>query len=40
MILHGNLAPKGSVAKISGHERLSHRGRHVFLILKKLRCKR
>ena len=26
MILHGNLAPKGSVAKISGHERLSHRG--------------
>jgi dihydroxy-acid dehydratase len=26
VILHGNLAPKGSVAKISGHERLSHRG--------------
>jgi dihydroxy-acid dehydratase len=26
VILHGNLAPKGCVAKISGHERLSHRG--------------
>ena len=26
MILHGNLAPEGCVAKISGHERLSHRG--------------
>ena len=25
-ILHGNLAPEGCVAKISGHERLSHRG--------------
>jgi dihydroxy-acid dehydratase len=24
--LHGNLAPEGCVAKISGHERLSHRG--------------
>src|SRR5882672_8336366 len=26
VILHGNLAPEGSVAKISGHERLTHRG--------------
>ncbi len=26
VILKGNLAPEGSVAKISGHERLSHRG--------------
>ena len=26
VILHGNLAPEGGVAKISGHERLSHRG--------------
>src|SRR6266496_3148450 len=26
VILRGNLAPEGSVAKISGHERLSHRG--------------
>ncbi len=26
MILRGNLAPEGCVAKISGHERLSHRG--------------
>ncbi|HEX3102891.1 MAG TPA: dihydroxy-acid dehydratase [Terriglobales bacterium] len=26
VILRGNLAPQGSVAKISGHERLSHRG--------------
>src|SRR5207244_12493523 len=26
VILNGNLAPEGSVAKISGHERLSHRG--------------
>ena len=26
VILHGNLAPQGCVAKISGHERLSHRG--------------
>jgi len=26
VILHGNLAPKGCVAKISGHERLTHRG--------------
>ncbi len=26
VILHGNLAPEGCVAKISGHERLSHRG--------------
>jgi dihydroxy-acid dehydratase len=26
VILHGNLAPAGSVAKISGHERLIHRG--------------
>ena len=26
VILHGNLAPDGCVAKISGHERLSHRG--------------
>jgi len=26
VVLHGNLAPEGSVAKISGHERLTHRG--------------
>jgi dihydroxy-acid dehydratase len=26
VILHGNLAPEGCVVKISGHERLSHRG--------------
>jgi dihydroxy-acid dehydratase len=26
VILHGNLAPEGCVAKISGHEHLSHRG--------------
>src|SRR5215469_8225439 len=26
VILHGNLAPEGCVAKISGHERLSHSG--------------
>src|SRR5207244_8319805 len=26
VILRGNLAPEGCVAKISGHERLSHRG--------------
>jgi len=26
VILHGNLAPQGCVAKISGHERLTHRG--------------
>jgi dihydroxy-acid dehydratase len=26
VILHGNLAPQGCVAKISGHERRSHRG--------------
>jgi dihydroxy-acid dehydratase len=26
VILHGNVAPEGCVAKISGHERLSHRG--------------
>jgi dihydroxy-acid dehydratase len=26
VILHGNLAPEGCVAKISGHERLSHQG--------------
>jgi dihydroxy-acid dehydratase len=26
VILHGNIAPEGSVAKISGHERLEHRG--------------
>ena len=26
VILHGNLSPEGCVAKISGHERLSHRG--------------
>jgi dihydroxy-acid dehydratase len=26
VILYGNLAPEGCVAKISGHERLSHRG--------------
>ncbi|HUJ93913.1 MAG TPA: dihydroxy-acid dehydratase, partial [Terriglobales bacterium] len=26
VILHGNLAPEGCVAKISGHERLSQRG--------------
>jgi len=26
VILHGNIAPEGCVAKISGHERLSHRG--------------
>jgi dihydroxy-acid dehydratase len=26
VILHGNLAPDGCVAKISGHERLTHRG--------------
>jgi dihydroxy-acid dehydratase len=26
VILRGNLAPEGGVAKISGHERLSHRG--------------
>jgi dihydroxy-acid dehydratase len=26
VILHGNLAPEGCVAKLSGHERLSHRG--------------
>ena len=26
VILHGNLAPGGCVAKISGHERLTHRG--------------
>src|SRR4029078_1653917 len=26
VILKGNLAPEGCVAKISGHERLSHRG--------------
>ena len=26
VILQGNLAPEGCVAKISGHERLSHRG--------------
>ncbi len=25
-VLHGNLAPAGCVAKISGHERLTHRG--------------
>src|SRR5438477_7328892 len=27
VILRGNLSPEGCVAKISGHERLSHRGR-------------
>jgi dihydroxy-acid dehydratase len=26
VVLHGNIAPHGCVAKISGHERLSHRG--------------
>jgi dihydroxy-acid dehydratase len=26
VILHGNVAPEGCVAKISGHERLEHRG--------------
>src|SRR5438270_971909 len=26
VVLHGNLAPEGCVAKISGHERLNHRG--------------
>ena len=26
MILKGNIAPEGCVAKISGHERLEHRG--------------
>ena len=26
VILHGNIAPEGCVAKISGHERLQHRG--------------
>ncbi len=26
VILHGNVAPEGCVAKISGHERLQHRG--------------
>jgi len=26
VILHGNIAPEGCVAKISGHERLEHRG--------------
>src|ERR1700756_3733363 len=26
VILHGNIAPEGSVVKISGHERLTHRG--------------
>jgi dihydroxy-acid dehydratase len=26
VILHGNIAPEGCVAKISGHERLSHTG--------------
>jgi dihydroxy-acid dehydratase len=26
VVLHGNLAPEGCVAKISGHERLTHRG--------------
>jgi dihydroxy-acid dehydratase len=26
VILHGNLAPEGSVVKMSGHERLTHRG--------------
>jgi dihydroxy-acid dehydratase len=26
VILHGNVAPEGCVVKISGHERLSHRG--------------
>lgn len=26
VILHGNLAPEGCVAKMSGHERLTHRG--------------
>src|SRR5436309_4124265 len=26
VVLRGNLAPEGCVAKISGHERLSHRG--------------
>ena len=26
VILHGNLAPEGCVVKISGHERMSHRG--------------
>jgi dihydroxy-acid dehydratase len=26
VVLHGNLAPGGCVAKISGHERLTHRG--------------
>ena len=26
VILKGNLAPEGCVAKISGHERLEHRG--------------
>ena len=26
VVLHGNLAPEGCVVKISGHERLSHRG--------------
>jgi dihydroxy-acid dehydratase len=26
VILHGNIAPEGSVVKISGHERSSHRG--------------
>ena len=26
VILHGNLAPEGCVAKISGHERLTHKG--------------
>jgi len=26
VILHGNIAPEGGVAKMSGHERLTHRG--------------
>jgi dihydroxy-acid dehydratase len=26
VVLHGNLAPEGCVVKISGHERLTHRG--------------
>ncbi|HMK21168.1 MAG TPA: dihydroxy-acid dehydratase [Terriglobales bacterium] len=26
VILHGNLAPEGGVVKVSGHERLTHRG--------------
>ena len=37
VILHGNLAPEGCVAKISGHERLSHtRPRARLRIAKKM----